>query len=109
MVATLAHQVRTPLTAALLYASNLGSLKLTDRSRRRFQTKLVDRLNELEHQVNDMLLMAKGRPQDKGEPEYISTVMTSVLANCEPIAEQHLCQLEFVDTSNSLFLLTIVR
>ena len=47
--------------------------------------------------------MAKGRPQDKGEPEYISTVMESVLANCEPIAEQYLCQLDFVDTSKSQF------
>ncbi|WP_394392236.1 sensor histidine kinase [Shewanella woodyi] len=104
MVATLAHQVRTPLTAALLYASNLGSPKLTDVSRKRFQGKLVDRLNELEHQVNDMLLMAKGRQQEQGEAEHISTVMESVLANCEPIAEQNQCELEFIDSSKSEFL-----
>jgi two-component system sensor histidine kinase FlrB len=104
MVATLAHQVRTPLTAALLYASNLGSPKLAESSRSRFQKKLVDRLNELEHQVNDMLLLAKGRQQDHDKPEHISTVMESVLANCEPIAEQYSCQLEFIDSTKSQFL-----
>lgn len=104
MVATLAHQVRTPLTAALLYASNLGSSKLNDSARSRFQTKLVDRLNELEHQVNDMLLLAKGRQQDQDKPEHISTVMDSVLDNCEPIAEQYCCQLEFIDSTESQFL-----
>ena len=104
MVATLAHQVRTPLTAALLYASNLGSPKLAESSRSRFQKKLVDRLNELEHQVNDMLQMAKGRQQDQDKPEHISTVMSRVLANCEPIAEQYSCQLEFIDSTKSKFL-----
>ena len=39
MVATLAHQVRTPLSAALLYASNLASPKLTDSARSKFQSK----------------------------------------------------------------------
>lgn len=104
MVATLAHQVRTPLTAALLYASNLASTKISAQSRARFQTKLVDRLNELEHQVNDMLLMAKGRGQDQGEAHQVSTIFDNVMANCEPIAEQHSCKLIRVDNSVSEFL-----
>ncbi|WP_394146898.1 sensor histidine kinase [Shewanella atlantica] len=104
MVATLAHQVRTPLTAALLYASNLASPRISEASRSRFQTKLVDRLNELEHQVNDMLLMAKGRQQEQGEAETIDSIMVSVLENCEPIATKHACELEFIDESNGEFL-----
>lgn len=104
MVATLAHQVRTPLAAALLYASNLGSKKLNESARNRFQHKLVDRLNELEHQVNDMLLLAKGRQQDQDKPEHIATIMKRVLDNCEPIAEQYCCQLEFIDSTKSQFL-----
>ncbi|BAJ01400.1 sensor histidine kinase [Shewanella violacea] len=104
MVATLAHQVRTPLTAALLYASNLASPKISAQSRARFQTKLVDRLNELEHQVNDMLLMAKGRGQDQGEAQRVTNILDNVMANCEPIAEQHLCKLVRVDDSMSDFL-----
>lgn len=60
MVASLAHQVRTPLSSAMLYASNLGAPNLPAPTRERFQTKLMDRLHDLEKQVNDMLLFAKG-------------------------------------------------
>lgn len=60
MVASLAHQVRTPLSSAMLYASNLGAASLPETTRKRFQTKLMDRLHDLEKQVNDMLLFAKG-------------------------------------------------
>ncbi|WP_299016133.1 ATP-binding protein [uncultured Photobacterium sp.] len=60
MVASLAHQVRTPLSSAMLYASNLSSPNLNSQTRERFQAKLVDRLRDLEKQVNDMLLFAKG-------------------------------------------------
>lgn len=60
MVASLAHQVRTPLSSAMLYASNLGAPNLPPATKDRFQTKLMDRLHDLEKQVNDMLLFAKG-------------------------------------------------
>lgn len=60
MVASLAHQVRTPLSSALLYASNLTAANLPNATKERFQGKLVDRLKDLEKQVNDMLLFAKG-------------------------------------------------
>jgi two-component system sensor histidine kinase FlrB len=60
MVASLAHQVRTPLSSAMLYASNLAAANLPNSTRDRFQNKLMDRLHDLEKQVNDMLLFAKG-------------------------------------------------
>lgn len=60
MVASLAHQVRTPLSSAMLYASNLAAPNLPLTTKERFQTKLMDRLHDLEKQVNDMLLFAKG-------------------------------------------------
>ncbi|WP_157617669.1 sensor histidine kinase [Vibrio mexicanus] len=60
MVASLAHQVRTPLSSAMLYASNLGAPNLPPATKDRFQSKLMDRLHDLEKQVNDMLLFAKG-------------------------------------------------
>lgn len=104
MVATLAHQVRTPLSAALLYASNLASPKLSDAARSKFQQKLVDRLNELERQVNDMLLMAKGRQDALGEAIGLTDVMDNVMANCEPIAVQKGCGLTFNDASTGQLL-----
>ncbi|WP_394200734.1 sensor histidine kinase [Shewanella waksmanii] len=102
MVATLAHQVRTPLSAALLYASNLGSNKLDQRGRARFQGKLIDRLNELEQQVNDMLLMAKGRQQEHMVPVLMDDIINSVVANCEPIAQKKACQLTVLGDGQQL-------
>lgn len=63
MVASLAHQIRTPLSAAMLYGANLANKTLTESSRSRFQEKLMNRLNDLETQVNDMLLFARSGDQ----------------------------------------------
>jgi len=60
MVASLAHQIRTPLSSALLYASHLEQGGLSDEQQQRFAGRLKDRLNELEHQVRDMLVFARG-------------------------------------------------
>ncbi|MCW2291634.1 two-component system sensor histidine kinase FlrB [Pseudomonas sp. BIGb0408] len=60
MVASLAHQVRTPLSAALLYASHLTDQVLPVEQQQRFAGRLKDRLHELEHQVRDMLVFARG-------------------------------------------------
>ncbi|ATF09207.1 sensor histidine kinase [Candidatus Enterovibrio altilux] len=60
MVASLAHQVRTPLSSALLYAANLAAPNINEHTRKHFQVKLIDRLHDLEKQVNNMLLFAKG-------------------------------------------------
>lgn len=60
MVASLAHQIRTPLSTALLYASHLNQPDLPSVHRQRFTHRLKDRLQTIEQQVRDMLLFAKG-------------------------------------------------
>ncbi|MGE6791746.1 sensor histidine kinase [Pseudomonas guineae] len=60
MVASLAHQIRTPLSAALLYASHLTEQVLPAEQQQRFAGRLKERLHELEHQVRDMLVFARG-------------------------------------------------
>ncbi|MFJ4348196.1 sensor histidine kinase [Pseudomonas sp. NPDC089401] len=62
MVASLAHQIRTPLSAAMLYASHLADSghELAPETRQRFAGSLKERLHELEHQVRDMLVFARG-------------------------------------------------
>ncbi|UUY07175.1 ATP-binding protein [Pseudomonas sp. J452] len=60
MVASLAHQIRTPLSAALLYASHLTEQALPLEQQQRFAGRLKERLHELEHQVRDMLVFARG-------------------------------------------------
>jgi two-component system sensor histidine kinase FlrB len=60
MVASLAHQIRTPLSAALLYASHLAEQELPFEQQQRFAGRIKERLHELEHQVRDMLVFARG-------------------------------------------------
>jgi two-component system sensor histidine kinase FlrB len=59
MVASMAHQVRTPLATAILYASQMSSPVLDNEKRQRFSQKILERLQYLERQVNDMLIFAK--------------------------------------------------
>ncbi|MBT8148376.1 MAG: PAS domain-containing protein [Gammaproteobacteria bacterium] len=60
MVSALAHQIRTPLSAALLYAGHLSERELSAEQTQRFAEKIVSRLNNLEQQVSDMLIFASG-------------------------------------------------
>ncbi|SHN00389.1 PAS/PAC sensor signal transduction histidine kinase [Pseudomonas asturiensis] len=60
MVASLAHQIRTPLSAAMIYASHLAEQELPVETQQRFAGRLKERLHELEHQVRDMLVFARG-------------------------------------------------
>jgi len=58
--ASLAHQIRTPLSSAILYSSNLKRQNLTNDDRAVLSEKLMARLRHLEHLVNDMLMYARG-------------------------------------------------
>lgn len=60
MMASLAHQIRTPLSAALLYASHLIKPGLQPDKQIKFAGKIKSRLENLEHQVRDMLVFARG-------------------------------------------------
>lgn len=60
MVASLAHQIRTPLSAAMLYGEHLANPELPQEQQLRFAGKLNARLAHLEQQVRDMLIFAKG-------------------------------------------------
>lgn len=60
MAAQLAHQVRTPLSAALLYAGQLQRGGLGEERVRDYAEKLTDRLRHTENLVADMLAFARG-------------------------------------------------
>ncbi|MEE2764763.1 MAG: ATP-binding protein [Pseudomonadota bacterium] len=60
MVASLAHQIRTPLSAAILYGGHLSQDELDEEMRQRCASRLMSRLTHLEQQVRDMLIFARG-------------------------------------------------
>lgn len=84
MVSKLAHQIRTPLSAAMLYGANLRNKKLTETARENFQEKLVSRLQDLEQQVNDMLLFAKSGKQAVVEPINVNNLIEQAKQAIEP-------------------------
>ena len=86
MVASLAHQIRTPLSAALIYASHLTEQALPVETQQRFAGRLKERLHELEHQVRDMLVFARGELPltDRLSPKQL---MQSLQAAAQPHVE----------------------
>ncbi|AYH43101.1 HAMP domain-containing sensor histidine kinase [Azoarcus sp. DN11] len=60
MIAGLAHQLRTPLAAALLYTGNLKQPELAPADRARVADRAIERLRYLERLIRDMLLFARG-------------------------------------------------
>lgn len=94
MVASLAHQIRTPLSTALLYASHLEQGGLSVEQQQRFAGRLKDRLNELEHQVRDMLVFARGDLplEDRLAPaELLAALRAAAAAKVESVAVRWQC------------------
>ncbi len=84
MAASLAHQIRTPLSSAMLYASNLKRSVLDEPVRQRFTEKIVSRLQNLESLVEDMLLFSRGGRLESHMvpcPKCIESIRQTLLAN----------------------------
>ncbi len=58
-MASLAHQIRTPLAAALLYGSHLKRADLSNADCQHCIAKLVARLQHMEHLIQNMLSFAR--------------------------------------------------
>ena len=59
MVSALAHQIRTPLASATLYAGHLQNQDLASSMRQKFSNKLMGRLENIERQIRDMLIFSR--------------------------------------------------
>lgn len=96
MAASLAHQIRTPLSSAILYSSRLKHHHLSDSDRHYCGEKIMGRLRHLEHVVNDMLLFARGgRP---GADNFsMQNLFSDVLASVENQVNAAGIQLEIND------------
>jgi two-component system sensor histidine kinase FlrB len=88
MVAGLAHQLRTPLATALLYAGNLARTQLSDADRLRFAERALARLKDLERMIQDMLTFVRGAPSGR-EPIELGELVQELAHVMEPqMAEQ---------------------
>jgi two-component system sensor histidine kinase FlrB len=98
MAAKLAHQVRTPLSSALLYVGHLERDELEPRQRRRFADRLRDRLRHMEHQVNDILAFSRGHGE-RFERIDLSGLAAEAVRMIQPLAEARQARVTLVDRS----------
>lgn len=96
MAASLAHQLRTPLATALLYAGNLGQAELGEEARRRFADKTVAQLRRLERLIQDVLLFARGESIGR-DVIGVSDLLAEVAQTLEPLLKEHGVRLEMDD------------
>ncbi|MBL8446170.1 MAG: PAS domain-containing sensor histidine kinase [Zoogloeaceae bacterium] len=85
MVAGLAHQLRTPLAAALLYTGNLRQPTLSPADRARVADRAVERLHYLERLIADMLLFARGERIER-ERFAVADLVAELLHTLDPVA-----------------------
>lgn len=90
MAAQLAHQLRTPLAAALLYAGNLELPTIADASRISIAGKTVSRLKHLERLIQEMLLFARGDASEAlGRERFpVQGLLEELRQIFEPLAQQ---------------------
>jgi len=88
MVASLAHQLRTPLAAALLYTGHLASVQLPAAERANVADRAVERLRHLEKLIKDMLIFARGEALGR-EVFGVCDLLLELGATIEPVAQRH--------------------
>lgn len=91
VAARLAHQLRTPLATALLYASQWSQPHLNAEDRARFGDKVVARLKHLEQLIQDMLLFVRGEAGGR-ETIPVAELVADIKQVMEPqMIERGLC------------------
>ncbi|MCP5244182.1 MAG: GHKL domain-containing protein [Burkholderiales bacterium] len=105
MAANLAHQLRTPLSTALLYATHLGNEALAQEERQKFAAKTIERLKHLEHLTSDMLRFVKGETASL-ESVAISAVLTELQQVIEPQIKLSGMHFNLYDNSQGTSLVT---
>jgi two-component system, sensor histidine kinase FlrB len=98
MAAQLAHQLRTPLAAALLYAGNLENTELPAATRVSIAQKTVARLKHLEHLIQDMLMFARGEVLGR-ETFAVAELLAELAQTFEPLARSRGITFQVTDES----------
>jgi two-component system sensor histidine kinase FlrB len=102
MLASLAHQIRTPLASALLHASNLRVLHKGTQGEK-VRARLIERLRHLEHLVTDILCFAR---HGRFEVEEIDVcdLLEQFVHSLEPQLSTRCVHLKFQNASSSTFI-----
>jgi len=101
MVASLAHQLRTPLSTALLYATHIRDQEnLDETNRKRISANVVSSLGHLKRLINDMLIYAGGG--QKGTDEFnINVMFDEVQKDITPFLKENACNFSISNHSST--------
>lgn len=103
MAASLAHQLRTPLAAALLYTANLGQPGVPDDARARFSEKASGQLRRLERLIQDVLLFARGESIGR-DVIPVGDLLAEAAQTVEPLMRTHGLAFDAVDAAEGAIL-----
>lgn len=94
MAAQLAHQIRTPLAASVLYAGQLRKAALNAQQREAFADKLLSGLRHTEQLISDMLAFSRGGNYIAQSMRVCGMLQTAIHA-IEPRFKQQAARLDF--------------
>ena len=98
MLATLAHQIRTPISSALLSLGNLVNARADAQGRDRAVARIGERLRHLERLVSDMLGFARGGAP-RAERVAVGSLVAAVAAHAESLVAR--ANLRFVSRDHA--------
>lgn len=93
MTAQLAHQIRTPLSSAMLYTDHLNNLPNLDERTKSWIRRLQECHGSIEQQIQDLLLFARGTSiaPERTEMTYWCALLEE---RAQPYIETHRAQLQ---------------
>ena len=101
MMASLAHQIRTPLSSTLLYLSQIVEGNLDQQKSQKFTAKALARIQHIESMINDMLVFAHG-----GQFHMCDFVVADLLEELneqiQPYLQQHQVRLEITNPYDAI-------
>jgi two-component system sensor histidine kinase FlrB len=100
MAASLAHQIRTPLATAMLYASHMTARVLPASDQARYADRISASLRHLEKLVNDMLVFARGGGAIK-ESLAVGSLLVDLIGLTGSAIQPAGIRLEAVDAAGS--------
>lgn len=96
MMASLAHQIRTPLSSSMLYLSQIVEGNLDQQKSQKFTARALARIQHIETMINDMLVFAHG-----GQFHMCDFVVADLLhelnEQIQPYLQQHEVKLEITN------------
>lgn len=103
MIASLAHQIRTPLASTLLYLSQLSEGQLNQEKTTKFINKSLDRTKHIEKMINNMLMFSHGG-QFKMSEFLLIDLLSELNEQIQPLYKPAFAQLKIRQFDNSITL-----